>query len=83
VKAELYETSSPPGKRGGAVSGAGPCPLADGTQSAANDSNAKYPHGLRNDFFDFKTCPPTCSTRMRQPGADSEARYAEAGEWVG
>src|SRR5215472_3511103 len=63
VKVELYETSSPPGKRGGAVSGAGPCPLADGTQSTADDSDAKCPQRLRNNFFDFTLVLRRNSTR--------------------
>src|SRR3989442_15125201 len=32
VKAELWEMSPPPGNNGGAVSGAGPCPLDDEAQ---------------------------------------------------
>ena len=54
VNVELYEISPPPGNNGGAVSGAAPCPLADGTQNnEANDSNAHCPQKMRNNFLNF------------------------------
>jgi|SRR5580704_16293472 hypothetical protein len=77
---ELYEISPPPGNNGVAVSGAAPCPLADGTQSnAANDSNTHCPQKMRNNFLNF-TIPPVengSSTRMRasEPtGLDTEGQ---------
>src|SRR5215469_2808222 len=58
VNVELYETSCPPGNNGGAVSGAGPCPLADGTQRTVDDNNANRPQRLRKGFLNIKTVLP-------------------------
>ena len=59
VNVELYEMSPPPGNRGGAVSGAAPCPIADWTQSdKANNSNAHRPQEMRSDFVNFTRTPP-------------------------
>jgi hypothetical protein len=59
VNVELYEMSPPPGNRGGAVSGAAPCPIADGTQSDnTNNSNARRPQEMRSDFLNFKRTAP-------------------------
>lgn len=66
VKFELYERSPPPGNNGGAVSGAAPCPFADGTQSSAKDTNT---HFL---ILKVTSNQNVTSTRMRQPGSRLE-----------
>lgn len=85
VKLELYETSSPPGNNGGAVSGAAPCPLSDGTQSkVANDKSVHFPQWLRSGLWNFKTLPPdenvvvhTKASAGRPTGG--QAKYEEEG----
>jgi hypothetical protein len=49
---QRYETSSPPGNNGGAVSGAAPCaPAAGMYRIAANDSNAHCPQKMQNELL--------------------------------
>jgi len=58
VKLELYESSAPPGKMGGAVSGAGPCPA---TVTPNDSTAAKHAAILRLDTpnrFPACTIPP-------------------------
>jgi hypothetical protein len=85
VKLELYETSSPPGNNGGAVSGAAPCPLADITQSKeANKSNAHFRQG-QSGLRKFKTFLPgdVIYTRMRKPEFDWKKNQMRRGRMLG
>src|SRR5438270_12345451 len=59
VNIELYETSPPPGKSGGAVSGAGPCALTVETlHKRTRNSHARKGRNMRMGFPDSTDFPP-------------------------
>ena len=73
VKFELYETSSPPGNRGGAVSGAAPCALAEGTQSNVANDSTHCPRKMRKEALSLTMIPSVQN--------DSEHTYAWRSGW--
>ena len=85
VKMELYETSSPPGNNGGAVSGAAPCPFDAETQSKAA-KNAQRPFSAMaaewtSDSQDFSSSETVVSRAhvSVSRGAGGQTRYEEEG----
>jgi hypothetical protein len=59
VNTELYEMSAPPGKRGGAVSGAGPCALVSSAQnSATSNKDIRTNRSADDGFCAGTTFPP-------------------------
>src|SRR6266566_2676834 len=67
VKIELQETSPPPGNKGGAVSGAGPCALA-----------TEAPSSGRNDRTTRANGPMKYGFRILTNASSSSNGYAEA-----